>query len=50
MERSPQMPMFRSNHQVVVDAAGACRPGAQVTKRTSIWPGGLSTAGGEFPS
>jgi len=42
--------MFPMSHRVVAnDAVHGTARGAQATKRTPIWAGGLSTAGGELP-
>jgi hypothetical protein len=39
------------SHPAVADHATAGRgPCVQVSKRTRIWAGGLSTAGGKFPN
>jgi len=42
--------MFRMSHVVATDAVYGTGRGAQATKRTPIWAGGLSTAGGKLPA
>jgi len=42
--------LFPMSHVAVADAACGRRSGAQSTKRTPIWAGGLSAAGGEPPA
>jgi len=41
--------MFVSHQTVTHDAVSHHGLGTQATKRTPIWPGGLSTAGGMSP-
>ena len=42
--------LFPMSHVAVADAAVCGRRwGTQSTKRTPIWAGGLSTAGGDLP-
>jgi hypothetical protein len=44
--------MFQTSHWLAVDVAvcaTGANPGAQSSKRTRIWAGGLSTAGGNLP-
>ena len=47
---TPSTMLFHATHRVAADGVvcGA-NPGAQVSKRTRIWPGGLSMAGGKLP-
>ncbi len=51
MLRTPQSTtMFQASHLTVAGAVDrGHRRAARVTKRTSIWAGGLSTAGGKLP-
>ena len=53
MNRTPSRHMFVTSHQAVavvaMDAVAGRRREARVTKRTPIWAGGLSTAGGKLP-
>ena len=42
---------FRMSHRTVAnDAVCGTDRGAQATKRTPIWAGGLSAAGGKLPA
>ncbi len=51
MLRTSSSQMFVMSHPVVAkDAVHGTGRVAQVTKRTPIWAGGLSTAGGELPA
>ena len=48
---NPSSAMFHASHRLAAADGVVCaaNPGAQVSKRTRIWAGGLSTVGGEFP-
>jgi hypothetical protein len=47
---TPSTVMFDVSHWLAA-GGGVCaaNPSAQVSKRTRIWAGGLSTAGGKLP-
>ncbi len=50
MPRNPSSHTFLGHRMVAIDAVCGTGRGAQATKRTPIWAGGLSTAGGQLPA